>query len=237
MLSIRQRINIKELADCFTHSTDIFRPLGFWHQLLPFDSKHIDGTDDAHRQESQLIGRVGGVLIQCFQHDAVGKSSEGIQQAVDYRNSDGQPAFRIVIIRRILTGTAQLLIFIRFGKAQGHNAEADQGHRNQRYRRQIIADAFGDENQNCHNRSRTVADRRRNRELDIPQAEIANGHGEYIQSGYRQIGKDNLPGDLNTAEKDAVSGMKAHNKADRHHHFQMAVFIPLIPAADFGEKV
>jgi hypothetical protein len=42
---------------------------------------------------------------------------------------------------------------------------------------------------------------------------------------------------LMTAHKDLVGRVKAHDNAHGHHHFQVAVLVPGIAAADFGKEV
>lgn len=61
-------------------------------------------------QERQLIGDVRGVLVQALEHEAVGKRSGGVEQAVGHGQADGKPALGILAVCMLLTAAAQVIV-------------------------------------------------------------------------------------------------------------------------------
>ena len=237
VLGIGQGVDIEELADGLENGAGVLGRLLPGDQLLLLDAQHVDGAEDAHDQEGQLIGAVGAVLVQHLQHAAVGKGAQRVQQAVDDGDQNGDPALGVVVVGGVLPGAAELLVLVGLGKAQGDDADADQGHGHQGHGGQILADAHGEKGQHRDDGAGAVADGGGDGQLDVPQAQIADGHGEDVQHGDRQIGQNDLPAHLHAAREDLIGRVQAHDEAHGRHHFQMAVLVLSVLAADLGEQV
>ena len=224
-------------------------------ELLPADEHHIDKAHNARQQEGQLIGAVGGAggvvgaLIrrseqplrhrlagQLVQHPGVGKGPRRVQHAVRNGQQQSQGGLGIAAVGRLLPPPAQVLVLVGLHYAQAHHAYAYQGRGHQLSGYQL-AHAAGDQAQHRHQRTGGVADGGRDGQLDIPQADIAHSHGQDVQQRHRQIGPDNVPGHLGAADEDFIRRVQPHDHAHRRDHFQVAVFIGLRLAADFGKQV
>ena len=94
------------------------------------------------------------------------------------------------------------------------------------------ADAVGGKAQERHQRAGGVADGRGDAQLDVPQADVAQGHGENVEQGHREVGEDDGQTDLRAAHKDLVGRVEPHDHAYGDDHLQMAVFVLGVPAAD-----
>ena len=136
MRRIGKGVDIRKLTRSLEDGAGVFGCLALGNELLLFNAENVHGTHDADDKEGQLIRNVCRVLIEGFEHAAVGKCAERIQQAVDNGKRYCKPAFCIVMIACILTCAAQLLILICFRKAEGDNADADKRNSRKSHRRQ-----------------------------------------------------------------------------------------------------
>ena len=237
MLGVGKGVDIEELADGLEYSAGVLRGFLPEDELLLLYAEGVYRACDTGGEEGQLIGDICGVLIEHFEHAAVGKGAESVKQAVDNGEEDGDPALGIMPVGFILTRAAKLGVLIRFGQTEEEHAEADERDRDERHGGQIVTDADGRKGEHGDDRAGAVADRRGYRKLDIPQADIADGHGENVQYRDGQISQDNAPAYLNAADKNFIAGVQTHDYADRRDHFQVTVFIGLGLAAYFGEKI
>ena len=255
MRRIGQRVNIEELADRLKNCAGEFRDLHLHHGFLLFDPVRIYGGKNAHEQERQLIRDVGGILHQLLavpeqkaegrlirnrvvkQDKAVRKGPERVQKTVNNRNEDRDEALRVMIVGRVLPFLSQILILPRFHNAETDHAGADERDRDKCGGRQFIADAEHQEREDRNDRPGTVADWGRDGQLDIPESQIPDRHGNDIQKGNGQIGQNDLYTDLHAVEKNLVAGVQAHDDADGGNHLQMTVFIGSVTASDLGEQV
>jgi len=240
MLGVGQRVNIEELADRLAHGTEILRPLLLRDEALLLDAEDIDRARNAHHEECELIGDVAGVrqlLAELFEHTAVGKRAERVEQAVDHRQRDGEPAFGVMPVGLVLPGAAQLLVLVGLRDAERDHADAHERHSHERERRQIVADADSDEREHRYDRAGAVADGGGDGELYVPETEIADGHGENVEHRNRQIHENDLPCDADLPDEDLIGSVQTHNDTDGHDHFEMAVFVAAVLTANFGEKI
>ena len=238
MLGVGQRVDIEELADRLAHGAEILRPLLLRNEALLLDAEDIDRARNAHHEECELIGDVAGVrqlLAELFKHTAVGERAECVEQAVDHRQRDGEPAFGVMPVGLVLPGAAQLLVFVGLRNAERDHADAHERHSHERERRKIVADANGDEREHRYDRAGAVADGGGDGELYIPETEIADGHGENVEHRNGQIHENDLPCDADLPDEDLIGGVQTHDDADSRDHFQVTVFIGLGLAAYFGE--
>ena len=159
MFGVSKRINIKELSRCFKARTDILRRFHLRNQFLLFYTQHPDRTQQTDSEESQFIGNIGAVFIKNFQHTAVSEGAQCIEQTVDDRDYQCNPALSIVVIGCILPGTAQILVLIRFYKAESNYTDTHECYSDKGNGRKIIPDSDGDQGQYRNDRSGTVADR------------------------------------------------------------------------------
>ena len=83
--AVRQRIDVEELADGLADRADILRRFGARGQLLALDEEHIRAADQTRGEEGQLVGDVGGILVQGFEHKAVRERAGRVQNAVGNR--------------------------------------------------------------------------------------------------------------------------------------------------------
>lgn len=77
----------------FQNRAGVFGRLAPGDELLLFNAENVHGAYDADDKEGQLIRNVCRVLIEGFEHAAVGKCAERIQQAVDNGKRYCKPAF------------------------------------------------------------------------------------------------------------------------------------------------
>ena len=237
MLLIRQGVDVEELADGLEDGAGIFGDLTLRDEPLLLDAENINCAEDAHKQEGQLIGAVGAFLVQHLEHAAVGKGAQRVEKAVDHGDGDGDPALGVVVVGGILPGSAELFVLMGFDKAEGDDADGDQRHGNQRDGGQVLTDAGGDKGQNRNDRAGAVADGAGDRKLDIAKPQIADGHGQDVQHGDRQIREDHVPAHFHAVKEDLVCRVQTHHKAHRHDHFQVTVLIVCVLAADLGKQV
>ena len=237
MLGVGKGIDIEELADGLKYRAGVLRGLLLEDELLLLYAEGVHRACDTGGKEGQLIGDICGVLIEDFEHAAVGKGAESVKQAVDNGDEEGNPALGIVPVGFVLPRAAKLGVLVGFREAEEEHAEADERDRDERHRGQIVTDADSRKGEHGDDGTGAVADRRGYRKLDIPQADIADGHRENVQYRDRQISQEDAPAYLNAADKNFIAGVQTHDNADCRDHFQVTVFIGLGLAAYFGEKI
>lgn len=231
-----QGVDVSQLSGGLKAGADVLGGFQLWQQLLLLDNYGVDKGGDTSNQEGQFIGDVGGILIQGFQHQVIGKGSGGVQKAVSNGQGQGQPGFGVLIIRGFLPGGAERFVLMGFHKAQADHTGAGQEHSHILDGNHFLGGA-GDDGDDRHKSAGGVADRGGNGKLDVAKAYIAQGHGTDVQQGNGKIGPDHAPGNFYAADKDFKGGMQAHDHANGGDHFELAVLVEGIPAADFGEEV
>ena len=231
-----QGVDVSQLSGGLKAGADVLGGFQLWQQLLLLDNYGVDKGGNTGNQEGQFIGDVGGILIQGFQHQVIGKGSGGVQKAVSDGQGQGQPGLGVLIIGGFLPGGAERFVLMGF-----HKAQADHTGTGQEYSHILDGNHFlggaGDDGDDRHKSAGGVADRGGNGKLDVAKAYIAQGHGTDVQQGNGKIGPDHAPGNLYAADKDFKGGMQAHDHANGGDHFELAVLVEGIPAADFGEEV
>ena len=235
MLRVRQGVNIGELAGGLAQSAQVLGPLPLRHQLLPADEHHIHKARNTRRQEGQLIGAVGAILVQSLQHLAVGEGAQGVQHAVENGQHQRQGGLGVLIVADLLASQAQLVVLPGLHNAQPDNAHTHQGHgcilgRGQQGRP-------GDDAQHRHHRAGGVANGRRDGKLNVAKPHVSQGHGQNIQQRHRQIGEDDGGINFRPADKDFIGCVQTHDHAHSHDHFQVGVLVVCIPTADFRKQI
>ena len=231
-----QGVDVSQLSGGLKAGADVLGGFQLGKQLLLLDYYGVDKGGNTGNQEGQFIGDVGGILIQGFQHQVIGKGSGGVQKAVSDGQGQGQPGLGVLIIRGFLPGGTEFLVFMGFHKAQADDTGAGQEHSHILDGNHFLGGA-GDDGDDRHKGTGSVADRGGNGKLDVAKSYIAQGHGTDVQQGNGKIGPDHAPGNLYAADKDFKGGMQAHDHANSGDHFELAVLVEGIPAADFGEEV
>ena len=231
-----QGVDVSQLSGGLKAGADVLGGFQLGKQLLLLDYYGVDKGGNTGNQEGQFIGDVGGILIQGFQHQVIGKGSGGVQKAVSDGQGQGQPGLGVLIIRGFLPGGAERFVLMGF-----HKAQADHTGTGQEYSHILDGNHFlggaGDDGDDRYKSAGGVADRGGNGKLDVAKAYIAQGHGTDVQQGNGKIGPDHAPGNFYAADKDFKGGMQAHDHANGGDHFELAVLVEGIPAADFGEEV
>ena len=141
-----------------------------------------------------------------------------------------------MVIARLLTGGAQFLVLVSFHKAQTDHADADQRRGNQ-LRAGQLTDTAEDQAHDGDQSTGGIADGRGDGQLYVTQPDVADGHGQDVQQGYRQVGPNDGPGDFHAADKDLIRGVQAHDNTHGDDHFQMAVLVVCVLTADLGEEI
>lgn len=83
VLAVRKGIYVCKLSDGFKCRTDVFRSLLFGEEFVLFDEFNIDEADNTADEEGQLVSRVRSILVKIFEHKAIRKGSQSIEQAID----------------------------------------------------------------------------------------------------------------------------------------------------------
>ena len=231
-----QGVDVSQLSGGLKAGADVLGGFQLGKQLLLLDNYCIDKGGNTGNQEGQFIGDVGGILIQGFQHQVIGKGSGGVQKAVSDGQGQGQPGLGVLIIRGFLPGGAERFVLMGFHKAQADHTGTGQEHSHILDGNHFLGGA-GDDGDDRHKGTGSVADRGGNGKLDVAKSYIAQGHGTDVQQGNGKIGPDHAPGNFYAADKDFKGGMQAHDHANGGDHFELAVLVEGIPAADFGEEV
>ena len=239
MLLVSQRVDVEQLTYSLKAGGHIFGRLLTDEELLP-PRQQVDQADHTGGQEGQLVGHVGGILVEGLQHQTVGKGAGGVQQTVGNGQAQGQPALSVFAVGVLLTLGPEGLILPRLHDAQADDAQADQRHRTQHHHavhthqvRQVAGDQAG----HGHQSAGGIADGRGDGQLNVAQAHIAQRHGQDVEQGHGQIAPDDVPGDGNVVEKNHVGRVEAHDQANGGNHFQMGRAVLFSAAADLGEDV
>ena len=236
MFRVRQRVDVRELARRLAHGARILGALPLGDEPALLDKHHIHEAYDARQQKCQLIGAVGAVLVQCLQHPAVGEGAQCVQQAIDHRQDQRQRRFGVAVVAGLLPCSPQVIVLPGL-----HDAQTDDTHAYQccggQLRRHQLAQAAGGQRQHRHQCAAGIADGGGDGQLDIPQADVADGHRADVQQGHRQIRQDDAAVDLRAVDKNLIGGVQTHHQAHCHHHFKMAVFVVCVLAADLAEQV
>ena len=123
---VRQRVDVEELTNRFANSTDVLRRFRARRQLFVLDENDICARNQTGEEEGQLIGDVRGILIQRFQNEAVGERSRRIENTIGNRQEQRKQGLGILVIARLLTGGAKLVVLGRFRDAQRDDADGNQ---------------------------------------------------------------------------------------------------------------
>ena len=138
MRRIGKGVDIRKLTGSLEDGAGVLGDLALGNELLLPYAEDVYCTYDADCEERQLIRDIRRILIERFEHSAVGEAAQRIDKAVDYRQRYRYPASRVMVIARILTGTAQLLILVCLGKAEGDNADAHESNGSERHGRKSV---------------------------------------------------------------------------------------------------
>ena len=236
VLRVGQGVDIGELARRFAQRAHVLRAFPLGDEAALFDEHHVDEADDGRQQERQLIGAVGAVLVQRLQHAAVGKRAQRVQQTVDDGQHQGQGGLGVAVVAGLLAGGAEVVVLAGLHDAQADDAHAHQG-RGHELGGHKLTQAAGGQGQHGHQRAGGVADGGGDGQLDVPKADVADGHGADVQQGHGEVGQEDAAADLRAVDEDLIGGVKAHDHTNGHDHFQMTVFIVRILTADLAEQV
>ena len=226
--------DVGKLTCGFADGAEQLWPLTADLQPIALDNQYIDRGDDAHRKKSQLIGNVGDALVERFEDDGVHDRARRVDQAVQDGEQQGEKALLILDVGICLPQVAGDVVLAHLGKTEADDADGHE--RNADPDRQIRRFAQEDEAEQRGKRARGIADRGRDRQLDIAETDIANRHRKDVAEGCGQIGDDRIKRDRNTADEDLIAGVQTHDKADRHDHLPMAELV-IGTGADFAEQV
>ena len=239
MLLVSQRVDVEQLTHSLKAGGHIFGRLLTDEELLP-PRQQVDQADHTGGQEGQLVGHVGGILVESLQHQAVGKGARRVQQAVGNGQAQGQPALGVFAVGVLLTLGPEGLILPRLHDAQTDDAQADQRHSAQHHsavHTHQVRQVAGDQAGHGHQSAGGIADGRGDGQLNVAQAHIAQGHGQDVEQGDGQIAPDDLPGDSNVVEENHIGRMEAHDQAHGGDHFQMGRAVLFTAAANLGKDV
>ena len=121
----------------------------------------------------------------------------------------------------IIRETEELLT--RLDDAQSDHAQTHERHGGQRHDAhpagQILVQPAEAQVQHGHHRAGGVADRRRDGQLDIAQADIAERHRHDVQQRHGQVRPDDVPRHAHAADEDLIRRVQAHDDADGDDHF------------------
>ena len=236
MRCVRDGIDIGKLTGRFADGAEVLRRFSLGQQAILLDEDHVDEAQHCGKQERQLVGAVCAALVQRFEHTVVGKGAGGVEQAVGHGQGEGQEALGILAVALRLPGGAQLGVLRGVDHAKADRAHADEDDRAKGERGIILA---ADEQQRHHGdeRTRRIADRRRDGQLNVAEAEIAERHRADVQQRHGQIGPDNRPADLRAADENFERGVKTHHGTDGNDHLEVGEMIVLPLTADLGKQV
>ncbi len=236
MLGVGDGVYVGELAGGLADRAQELRRFHARHEAIPADDHDIDERKHRGGEECQLIGAVGAGFVERLQHAVVGECAGRVEQAVGHGQRQREEALGVLAVALLLTGGAQLGILGRVHNAQADRADAHEYDRADGQRGIVLA-AQEDERHQRHQRAGGIADGRGHRQLDVPQAHIAQRHGADIEQRHGQIGEYDRKADLRAADKDFIRGVQTHHRADGDDHFEMGEVIVLSLTADFGEQV
>ena len=189
------------------------------------------------KQERQLIRAVGRVRVETSEHETVGERAGRVEQTVGHRQREGEPALGIAVVRGRLARAAQLVILARLDHAEPDHAGAHEHDGGQRHDAHAAAEVLVQpaeaQVQHGHHRAGGVADRRRDGQLNIAQADIAERHRHDVQQRHGQVRPDDVPRDAHAADEDLIRRMQTHDDADGDDHLQVRELVVRVAAADF----
>ena len=201
------------------------------------DELDIYERHHCRKQERQLIRAVGRVRVKASQHEAVGKRTGGVEQAVGHRQREREPALGVAVVRGGLPRAAQLVILARLDHAQSNHAQTHERHGGQRHDAhpagQILVQPAEAQIQHRHHRAGGVADRRRDGQLDVAQTDVAERHRHDVQQRHGQVRPDDVPRDAHAADEDFIRRVQTHDDADGDDHLQVRELVVRVAAADF----
>ena len=236
---VGQRVDIRKLPRRLEQRTRILGRFGLEDELVLFDHNNINKADHGGGEERQLIRAVGRILIERAQDERIGERARRVQQAVGHRQTQRQPGFCVFVVGALLPLFAQLVVLPRLDDAEADHADAHQRHRADDHpahrARDRLVQRAGDEAQDRHESAGGIADRRRDRKLNVPQAHIAQRHRADVQQRHRQIRPHHVPRDDRAAHEDLIRRVDAHHDADGDDHLEGIILVPPVAAADLGK--
>ena len=244
---LMQALHLEKLADKPAHKRSggetarmaLARLMMCDYELVLLDDDDVDEADHGRGQERQLIRAVGRILIERAQDERIGERARRVQQAIGHRQTQRQPGLRVFVVGALLPLFAQLVVLPRLDDAEADHADAHQRHRADDHpahrARDRLVQRAGDEAQDCHERAGGIADRRRDRKLNVPQAHIAQRHRADVQQRHRQIRPHHVPRDDRAAHEDLIRRVDAHHDADGDDHLEGIILVPPVAAADLGK--
>ena len=255
MAGVRDGVDVGELACRLADGAEILGPFQPGDELILPDEHHVDEADHRRRQERQLIGAVGAggrkihtflpggghaggqeAIRQDLQHPVVREGAGGIQQAVGHRQGQGQEALGVLVVAVLLPLGPELRVLggVHHAEADGAGADQQDGAEGQG---RIVVPAHKEQRQNRHESPGGIADGGGDGELDVPQAQVPQGHGADVEQGHGEIRPDHGPADGGAADENFKRGVEAHHRAHGDDHFQVGELVVRVPAADLGEEV
>ena len=236
VLGVRDGIDVGELTGGLADRAEVLRRFLFGNKAVPADQHDVDEAHHGGKEERQLIGDVRAALVERFEHAVVGEGARRVEQAVGHRQREGEKALGVLAVALGLTRRAQLGVLGRVHHAETDGAYAHEQHGEDGKRGIILA---AEEHKRHHGDERAggIADGRRDGQLNVPEADVADGHGADVQQGHRQVGEDDAAVDLRTVDENFVGRVEAHHKTHGHDHLEMAETVVLVAAADFGKEV
>ena len=220
---VRDGVDVRELTGRLKERADIFRRLALGQEAVVPDELDVYERHHRREQKRQLIGAVGGVRVKAREHAAVGKRAGRVEQAVGHRQREGEPALGVAVVRGRLARAAQLVVLARLDHAEPDHAGAHEHDGGQRHdahpAAEILVQPAEAQVQHRHHRAGGVADRRRDGQLDIPQADVAERHRHDVQQRHGQVRPDDVPRHAHAANEDLIRRVQAHDDADGDDHF------------------
>ena len=168
-------VDVCELTGRLKERADIFRRLALGLEAVVPEELDIHERHHGRKQERQLIRAVGRVRVEASEHETVGERAGRVEQTVGHRQREGEPALGIAVVRGRLARAAQLVILARLDHAEPDHAQTHERHGSQRHDAHAAAEVLVQpaeaQVQHGHHRAGGVADRRRDGQLNIAQAD------------------------------------------------------------------
>ena len=236
MLRIGDGVDVSELPGSLADGADVLRRFTLGQQAVLLDQDHIDEAYGGREEKCQLVGAVCAALIQRFQHAVVGKGAGGVKQAVGHGQRKGKEALGVLAVALGLAGCAQrgVLRGVHHAEANGADAHENDGADG---KRGIVLAAKEQQRHHGDERAGRVADRRGNRQLNVPQPQIPERHRANVQQGNGEVCPDDSHTDLRAADEYFERGVQTHHNAHGDDHFEVSEVIVLTLTADLGEEV
>ena len=235
-LAAGEGVDVGQLTGGLKGRADVLGAFRLGQQLLLFDDDGVDEADDARDQKGQLVGDVGRILVQGFQHKIVGEGSRRVQNAVGNGQRQSQPGFCVLVIGSLLPGSAKVIVLVGLHKAKTDDTGTGEENGDVLGNRHFSGGA-ADNGNDGDQRTAGVADGGGDGQLNVAKSHIAQCHGADVQQGDRQVRPDDLPGNLYAADENLNGGMNAHDHAHGRDHFILTVFVGCVPAADLGKEI